>query len=141
MECLRMTVAMELTWGKALLGLALFIITSVGGLVLVSMVLVRLPEDYFRQSRPRGFWLNKHPVLRWSGLIGKNLLGALAVLLGIVLSVPAVPGPGLLTMLIGLLLLDFPGKRRLERWLIRRPHVLKPINRLRQRRGRPPLTL
>ena len=37
--------------------------------------------------------------------------------------------------------MDFPGKRRLERWLVSRPTVLNTINRLRQRYGKPPLVL
>ncbi len=45
------------------------------------------------------------------------------------------PGQGLLTLLIGLLLLNFPGKYRLERWLVRRPGVLRTLNWVRRRRG------
>jgi hypothetical protein len=35
--------------------------------------------------------------------------------------------------------MDLPGKRALERWLISLPKVLSAMNRLRARRGRPPL--
>jgi hypothetical protein len=42
-------------------------------------------------------------------------------------------------MIIGLTLVDFPGKRRLERRLLRHPRVLRAINRLRARFDRPPL--
>ena len=58
---------------------------------------------------------------------------------GIILSVPGVPGQGLLTMLVGLVLLDIPGKRRLELKLVSRPRVVRAINRLRKRFSRPPL--
>jgi hypothetical protein len=61
--------------------------------------------------------------------------------LGLLLSLPGIPGQGLLTVLIGLMLVDFPGKLRLERWLIGLPRVLQTVNRLRQRYGRPPLIL
>jgi hypothetical protein len=47
----------------------------------------------------------------------------------------------MLTILIGVMLLNFPGKRRLERWLVSRPRVLPVINRLRARFGKPPLLL
>jgi hypothetical protein len=50
-----------------------------------------------------------------------------------------VPGQGVLTMLAGVFLVDFPQRRRLERALIRRPSVLPQLNRLRARFGRPPL--
>ena len=38
-------------------------------------------------------------------------------------------------------MLDFPGKRRLERRLIGRPRILRSINRLRARFNRPPLVM
>jgi hypothetical protein len=42
-------------------------------------------------------------------------------------------------MLVGVLLVDFPRRRRLEQALLRRPGVLPSLNRLRARFGRPPL--
>jgi hypothetical protein len=42
-------------------------------------------------------------------------------------------------MLIGISLLDFPGKRRLERRIAMHRHVRRSIDWIRQRRGRPPL--
>ena len=100
----------------------------------MGLLLVRLPPDHFRDSSPRGFWLDKHPFVRRAGLIVKNVLGAAVVALGVVLSLPGAPGPGILTVLIGVMLLDFPGKRRLERWLISRPATLHTINRSLPRR-------
>ena len=58
-----------------------------------------------------------------------------------VLTLPGVPGQGMLTILIGLMLLDVPGKRRLERRIVGRRRILQAINRLRKRFGRPPLVL
>ena len=62
-------------------------------------------------------------------------------LLGIVLSIPGVPGQGLLTILLGIMLLDFPGKSTLERKLLGRPEIVKAINRLRARFDKPSLEL
>jgi hypothetical protein len=113
-------------------------VASLGSLVLVAtalpVVIVRLPADYFAQSRlpiaaNRGVW---HWILR----IVKNLLGLIFVLVGLVMIV--LPGQGVLTVLIGLLLLEFPGKRRFERWLVRRPKLRGFMDQLRARRGRPP---
>jgi hypothetical protein len=132
---------LELTWSDLVWGLLAFVVASVGGLVLVGFLLTRLPPTYFCSSRPRGFWVDRHPLLRWTGLVLKNLAGGLLVILGIVLSMPALPGPGILTILIGVLLLDFPGKRRLERWIVGRRRVLDSVNRLRRRYGKPPLVL
>ena len=73
--------------------------------------------------------------------VGKNLLGAVLVVVGAVLVIPGVPGQGLLTILIGLLLLDIPGKRRLELAIVRRPRVLRTINKLRKHYAKPPLVV
>jgi len=51
------------------------------------------------------------------------------------------PGQGVLTMLIGISMLDFPGKRKIEAKLIGQPTVLSVINGMRKRRGKPPLVL
>ncbi len=70
-------------------------------------------------------------------LTGKNALGYLFVLMGIAMLV--LPGQGILTIMIGVTLLDFPGKYRLERWLVSRRPVLRSINWLRRCAGREPL--
>ena len=63
------------------------------------------------------------------------------MIVGIVLSIPGVPGQGLLTILLGVMLLDFPGKRRLELKIVSRPSVLKTVNSLRSKFGKPKLVL
>jgi hypothetical protein len=142
MEWLTATLSfLELTWTEVLLGLTAFVLASIGGMAVVSLLLVRLPATYFCDTCPRDFMLDRHPVVRWTGRILKNLLGVLVVMLGIILAMPGVPGPGILTMLIGVMLLEFPGKRRLERRLVSRPKVLETINRLRRRHGKLPLVL
>jgi hypothetical protein len=57
------------------------------------------------------------------------------------MTLPGVPGPGLLTVLLGIMLLDFPGKRALELRLVRRQQVHRTIDRVRKRYGKPPLLL
>jgi hypothetical protein len=44
-------------------------------------------------------------------------------------------------ILAGIMLLDFPGKRRLVQRIVSQPAVLTSINRLRKRYGRPPLVV
>jgi hypothetical protein len=66
----------------------------------------------------------------------KNAAALALVLLGALLSLPGVPGQGVLTILIGLVLLDFPAKRRMERAILRRRPVARWVNRLRIRFGR-----
>jgi hypothetical protein len=107
----------------------------------VGALLVRLPATYFLDRHERGLWIDQHPIVRWLGIILKNALGWALIALGAVLSLPGVPGQGLLTILLGVMLIDFPGKRTLERRLIGRPGVLDRVNRLRARFGRRPLVL
>jgi hypothetical protein len=51
------------------------------------------------------------------------------------------PGQGVITILIGLTLVSFPGKRNLERRMIRQKKVLSSVNWVRERAGKPPLRL
>ena len=112
---------------------------SLGSLVLTALLLpmfvLRLPADYFLVSRQE--LAGRRGALQWFLRAAKNVLGVVFVLAGIVMIV--LPGQGLLTIFIGLLLADFPGKRALERRLVRRPAILGFLNRLRQRHGKAPL--
>jgi hypothetical protein len=114
--------------------LAIFLLTP----VVVAWTLIRLPTDYFikKRRRPLESW-KKRPVVRFLLLAGKNLLGAVLLVAGLVMLL--VPGQGLLTIAVGLVLVDFPGKFRLERSLVRRRAVWQAINWLRKRLGREPL--
>lgn len=118
----------------------LFLITFVVSLAIVVAIVVRLPATYFTQKR-RPFLGGVHPVPRIALIILKNVAGVAVVAAGLLMSLPGVPGQGFLTIFIGLMLVDFPGKYRLERAIIRRRAVHGIINRLRNRFGRPPLQI
>ncbi|TLY19180.1 MAG: hypothetical protein E6K68_10135 [Nitrospirae bacterium] len=115
----------------------LSIVSFVGSVIAIPWILIRLPQDYFCESRPRTWLKDHHPVLRLIALAVKNFVGWLLLLGGIAMLV--LPGQGLLTILIGVSLMDFPGKRAIERKIISRPLILQAINRIRQRFDRPPL--
>ncbi|MFN2530786.1 MAG: hypothetical protein ABR555_05785 [Pyrinomonadaceae bacterium] len=134
-------IALLLTWRGLLLGILIFVITFVINLAIVSFILVKLPPDYFKKTHKTEFWCGPRPALHAAMMVGKNALGILLVVLGMLLSIPGVPGQGLLTILLGIMLLNFPGKRRFEQKLIGRPHVLKSINGLRKKFDRPPIEL
>jgi hypothetical protein len=103
--------------------------------VLAGLVVARLPNDYFvRRQRRTPVWQPKIPGLRLLVVAGKNLLGALLVVAGMVMLVT--PGQGLLSIAVGLMMLNFPGKYRLERWLITRKAVWRSANWLRRRFGK-----
>src|SRR5215210_8344800 len=128
-----------LTWGKVFLGLGLSVLMFLVSTAIVTFILVKLPANYFHPSHDRAFLVERHPVLRAIGIFAKNLLGLVLVGGGVIMSLPGVPGPGVLTILLGIMLLDFPGKRALELKLISRPSVLGAINRTRRRFSRQPL--
>lgn len=116
---------------------------SVGGVALLPVLVVRLPHDYFVRTEPsptHGPAANL-PLARLASLVLKNAIGAAIFLLGVGMSLPLVPGPGLLAMVVGLSLMSFPGKRRLELGLVKLPRVLAAINATRQRFGHAPLVL
>ena len=135
-------VVLELiTLRSALFGGLLFVVTFVISLAIVSVIMVKIPANYFRTDYSPEFLSGRHPAIRLLGLVAKNLLGVLLVALGIVMSIPGVPGQGLLTILLGVMLLDFPGRRSLEARIVSRPGVFKTINKLRHRFGKPSLVL
>ena len=116
-------------------------IGSLLSLVLVAALLpgvvVRLDADHFATSRAE--LMERGGIYRGFVRVGKNLLGAVFLVAGFLMLF--LPGQGVLTMLIGLLLLEFPGKRAIERRVVRRPAVLGMLNRLRARAGRPPFVV
>lgn len=129
------------TRGEVIIGVILFVGTLVGSLALGAFFLTRLPPFHFHPSYDRhaahhGYW-----VLHWCSTVVKNVTGVALVMLGIVMSVPGVPGQGLLTIFVGVMLVDFPGKRALEYRIIRQPRVLRAVNRLRQAFSKPPLVI
>jgi hypothetical protein len=126
---------------QVMLAVALFVATFAISLAAISFILVKLPATYFQRSHSRNFWVDRHPSVRLAGLIGKNAIGVLLILLGILMSIPGVPGQGILTILLGIMLVDLPGKRELEYRILERPSVLEKINGLRRRFSKPPLVL
>ncbi len=109
----------------------------VGTIVGVPWVVARLPHDYFNQAH-RAVWRYSGDEPWFALVLGglKNVVGALLVLLGLIMLVT--PGQGLLTLMVGLLLMNFPGKYQLERWLVQRRGVLAALNWLRNRGGHLP---
>src|ERR1044072_7030270 len=129
-----------LTWRSVLLGVLIFLGTFFLNLGIVSVILVKLPKDHFRSDKSKRV-TGSNATIRVLKVIGKNVAGWLLIALGIVLSLPGVPGQGLLTVLLGVMLVDFPGKHHLEQKLLSRPAIINSINGLRGRFGKPALEL
>ncbi len=109
----------------------------------IRAVVIRMSADHFLyRNPPPNSWRAQHPAVRIALLVLKNLLGWVLVAVGIVQSIPVlVPGFGLLTIMIGVLLLNFPGKRKLELKIVSASAVLRLINKIRQKHHRSPLRL
>ena len=103
----------------------------VASIVLVPRFLAKLPTGYLRGEEPR-----VHPSVPLRIL--RNLFGVALVVLGVAMLL--LPGQGLLTLVVGVMLVDFPGKHRLVVRVFSRPKVLKLVNKLRARHGAPPLS-
>jgi hypothetical protein len=116
------------------------LLTALLALLAIPWVVTRLPADYF-YHREREVWQQTGGEPFLALLLGllKNIVGGILLALGLLMLFT--PGQGVLTILIGLMLMNFPGKYRLEIWLVRRPGVLRSLNWLRARRGAPPFRL
>ena len=130
-----------LTWGQTHQSLLIAlgggsIAMFVGTLVAVPIVICRLPRDiYVRRRAPRAW----PPGLGAAFALARNLFGLVIIAAGILMLV--LPGQGLLTIVIGMALVDFPGRHTLERRLAGHPRVIGGMNALRERFGRPPLEI
>ena len=124
----------------------LFLLGSLSIFILIisvfMMVLIIsfLPENYFKsENRNLIFSVqnSRYPLLKLLVLITKNFLGILLLLSGILMLV--LPGQGILTIITGLVFMDYPGKYKFERKLLRQKGVINSINWIRSRLSKPSL--
>ncbi len=115
-------------------------LTFIVALIGMPFLIVRIPTDYFSTHRQRHEILsNLHPVLHIFIWVGKNILGFIFCMAGIMMLV--LPGQGILTMLAGILLMSFPGKFHIARWIVSRSPVRRALNWLRKRAGKEPFII
>lgn len=108
-------------------------LTFVLSLLLLPWLLGKIPADYFVRPRDPVAW---HVLLK-PHTIQRNLLGLPVLLAGIAMLV--LPGQGILTILVGLGIMNFPGKFALERWIVTRKGVLPALNWVRTKAHHQPL--
>ena len=121
-------------------GLVIFsAVTFLTSIVAVPWFLVRIPARYFTATHHAHPWADRHPFMRAALVVGKNLLGV--VLLAVGFALLFLPGQGILTILAGVVLVDFPGKHRVLLWTISRPAVLASVNWIREKAKREPLVM
>ena len=131
----------SLTLYRVLFGVGIFLVSFIVSLIAVGIVMVKIPANYFSSHYRQDFLPDSPWIVRWGAVILKNVLGAVLIVVGILLSLPGVPGQGILTILLGLIMMDIPGKRPLEARIIKRPKVLSTINNLRHKYNKPPLMM
>ena len=129
----------SLTWGKIAWGLLFTIVGMIASYGLIVIGMIKIPADYFSSSYVKEVNLDNHFSIRWAVFIIKNTIGFLLVIAGIIMIFT--PGPGVPTILLGLIMMDIPGKRPLEAKLIQRPMVLSAVNDLRAKYNKPPLKM
>ena len=125
----------DLMWQLAAVSVATFFTT----LLLVPVILIRLPSDYFEYRRRKSRTEDHRSFVTILATVSKNILGFIFVVAGIAMLI--LPGQGILTILVGLMLINFPGKYRLEQWLVSRGSVIRSINWIRAKAHKPPLRI
>src|SRR5215212_11738572 len=131
----------SMTAGRIAIGVGLFLASLAFSFGAIAIVMVKIPANYFSTHYVQDFLPGSPWIVRWGAVVAKNIFGIFLVGLGIILSLPGVPGQGILTILLGLIMLDIPGKRPLEAKIIQRPAILSAINTLREKYGKPPLMM
>ena len=97
-------------------------------LSLLPYLVARLPVDHFcQQSR------SQHPITSQQALLRilRNLLGLILLFAGLLMLL--LPGQGLLTLVLSLLLLDYPQKKKIERSLLQQKTIFNGLNWLRKK--------
>jgi uncharacterized membrane protein len=99
-----------------------------------------IPEDYFL-SQKRNQTILKHDSFGiWIIIfILKNSIGLLLVTGGILMLF--LPGQGVLTIIAGLIMTDYPGKFELERRIVSNKKILEKLNWLRNKANQPSLKI
>lgn len=101
-------------------------------------VVRQLPETYFVDD---DLERDRKNLLRY---IGRNLIGVLLLIAGPIVMLPLItlpPGSGLVVMVMGLGMMDFPGKRRQLRRILRSAKVRRLLNWMRTSSGTRPFIM
>jgi len=110
----------------------------IGSLIVIPWILIQIPSDYFsHEKRQKHQWGSYPPIIRLVLLLIKNIIGIIFIISGIIMLF--IPGQGIITIIIGIILTDFPDKYKIERWIINHTAILKYINKLRAKAKQSPI--
>ena len=107
-------------------------------LVSIKWLVALIPIDYFVYKKNSKF-KTKYPFTWLISMIIKNIIGYLLIFGGILMLV--LPGQGLFTIFIGLMMSNYPGKYYIEKKIIAIPSILKTINWLRKQSNKEPIII
>ena len=119
-----------------LVGLLSFL-TFIGSLVAIPWIISRLPVNYFIRHRQLVAKRHElHPVIARITFVSRNIVGFVFFLAGVAMLV--LPGQGIITIVIGISLMDFPKKHQLVDHLVLHPKVIRLLNLIRLKEKKPP---
>jgi len=114
----------------------IFFLLSLMGL---SWLISIIPHNYFVDKKRVSFMKMKNPLMWLLIVIIKNSIGLILILCGILMLI--LPGQGVLTIITGLIFLDYPGKFKFERLLVRNKLILNSMNWIRRKLNKPDLII
>ena len=114
-------------------GIVSFVV-FVASLLLTPILLGKIPQDYFVHTNQHKVEINHfgHLII----VVIRSLVGFVLLIAGIIMLVT--PGQGIISILLGLFLMEFPGKRKLELKLINHEPTFKALNWLRGKANKDP---
>ena len=119
------------------LGLLSFLI-FIFSLVTIKWLVALIPSDYFVSKKDTKF-KSEYPFIWLISMIIKNIIGYVLIIGGILMLL--LPGQGLFTIFIGLMMSNYPGKYYIEKKFIAIPSILKTINWLRKQSNKEPIII
>lgn len=127
-----------LTFAERYAGLIAIVGAASIGMLMISALITpwfvaQLPPDHFSRPPPSA---QPKSFQRLLLQLARNSLGAILLIAGLLMLI--IPGPGLITLVLGLTVSDFSAKHRVIRQFLNRPGVMDSLNWMRRKYRRPP---
>ena len=106
------------------------VVLLLASILIMPVIIARMPADYFHSTQ-RKYKSQPFSAYKFVLRLIKNLIGISLLIFGIIMLFT--PGQGILTILAGLFITNFPGKYKLERKLIQNPSILRALNWIRKK--------
>ncbi len=107
-------------------------------LLIIPWIICKLDVDFFIHIHEHTRKEDEHPLIFILFRIVRYFFGAMLLLAGFLMIF--LPGQGILTMILGISLLDFPGKRALVDGLLKLPSIQNALNWVRKKGHKKPFS-